>query len=478
MIDHALDNHGHTEHATSYFPASMGIPGGNTMISNGTPMGVSPYNSYNQYGTSPGMFGSGGMLGARGPSPYGAAPGGMMGSSNQPPVNSWLMRSVTGPSFSPPAPAEAAAAWSNHASVAAQKAQHVYLDIERIKADAIQKINDLNATADNTIGSMKELRDTYIRDLQQESQNITSGYMAAKAAVSKMFKEAAQYTRSAADLARGTNDALRNKEFASELSSKVSKSSFAQVHPTSSLPEKIQNPKELELVMKMIRAHMKQMGKGGSVSSEKIKSSEVAPVAAETKTASAAASEAKINKDISSRSSKSAARIASAPADAKEQEFLMKIAGATLMHDTATVMNTQLKAANDLVNKFTLKEIQAEQKILQAISAAQKSVLKGASVASRASVIAGKALAEIQALKQQTEHAQNAAGQALAAQMAQAMGFPIAAKAVPSPFAPPSRFPFVGPTATPRGQVYSASVDMNLLVVVQPMGRTSFSSFL
>lgn len=399
-----------------------------------------------------GGLGTGGMYGQ----PYGqpgAMGSGMYSPAGQPQVNSWLMRGVTGPSFAPPAPAEAAAAWSNHASVAAQKAQHAYLDIEKVKADSIQRINDLNAKADTAVGTIKQLRDTYLEDLQKESSAVWNSYSAAKAAVDKMFKEAAEYSKSAYNLAQGTSDALRTQKFSAEISKLggAKASSFVDTPPA---PVRFAHKSDEEAVMSLVRKYMEEVSKGGQASKD-IKSEQVAPIAVIAKTASTEHSRSHIAKVASDMKSASDKTLAGTPSKAQSLEFLTKAAGATLLQDTATAMNTQLKHTEALVEKLTAKELDAEHKILEAISSAQKDLLEGANIASKASIIAGKALAKIENFQQQSEYAQNAAGQAMAAQMAQAMGFPIAAKSVPSPFPPPMRaasYPF-------SGAVYSQSME-------------------
>ena len=55
----------------------------------------------------------------------------------------WLMKNRGPPPFNPPAPAEAAASWANHASLANDKAQSALRDIEKIKVDAFARVNQI-----------------------------------------------------------------------------------------------------------------------------------------------------------------------------------------------------------------------------------------------------------------------------------------------------------------------------------------------
>lgn len=122
---------------------------------------------------------------------------------------------------------------------------------------------------------------------------------------------------------------------------------------------------------------------------------------------------------------------------AQAMEYLTKSANATLVHDTAMAMNVALKSAKDLTDKLVLREFDAERQILKMLADAQQAQIRAAQVAGRAEFIASKAANYAQKMSELAQYSQSAAGQASAAQMAQAMGFPVAARGVPSPLPPP-----------------------------------------
>ena len=202
-------------------------------------------------------------------------------------------------------------------------------------------------------------------------------------------------------------------------------------------------------------------------------------ISSSAKTESAAASDAGVEDLISSTKQDSDEYLANVPGKALQLDSAGKIAEDTLFHDAAMALNNQLKSAKDFSDRLVMKELKAEQKIMKIISDAQRAALRSANVANRAELVAARALAYIENLREQSEYAQNASGQALAAQMAQALGFPVAAKGVPSLFAPPkaSLWPFSGPR-NPMN-VYRSAIDDTCALSISEMNRKrSLSEFI
>jgi hypothetical protein len=104
----------------------------------------------------------------------------------QPQSNTWLFRNQTAPAFTPPAPAEAAAMWSNHVALAAQKAKMALNDIHNLRQSAISQVNDLRTQAQTARAEMRQQTDAALSEMQQGSIDVINNYALAKAAVAKM----------------------------------------------------------------------------------------------------------------------------------------------------------------------------------------------------------------------------------------------------------------------------------------------------
>ena len=207
LVDHT--HIGHEPHQqSSFLLGPYGPPYGPATATGGSPPGYSaPMGG--------GMFG-----GPMGGGMYGGPPGSMGG----PQSSSWLMRNITGPSATPPAPAEAAANWANHASLANAKAQHALMDIEKIRADALGQISKFTTDADRVLAKVQTMSNSAIRELQAESQNVWKAYANGKLAVQQMFDAAAKQAKATHDLALQTTEGARKGGLM-----QLSKSSFAKL---------------------------------------------------------------------------------------------------------------------------------------------------------------------------------------------------------------------------------------------------------
>ena len=152
---------------------------------------------------------------------------------------------------------------------------------------------------------------------------------------------------------------------------------------------------------------------------------------------STADSKRQLDEKIDKMSTASAAKLAKASPEAVAYKYAGEIAQQTLTQDASNTINEVIESARQITDDMTVKQVEAEGQINETISQTEQSandVLQNINdVASQAS----EALDYINQLKDQALYAHNAAGQAMAAQMAQAMGFPISAKGITSPFPPP-----------------------------------------
>ncbi len=170
------------------------------------------------------------------------------------------------------------------------------------------------------------------------------------------------------------------------------------------------------------------------------------PVADAAKEQSAKQSTEQLGAAAKEAESKALANIGDANHEAQLKAFMARLSIGTLMHDTAAAVSAALKSAKDAGTNVMLKEINAEKDILDLLRQAQQTSLDAANEASRAEAIAMRAADYTRQMAAKADFAQNAAGQALAAQMAQAMGYPIAVHGEPSPF-PPLATAFIPPLA-------------------------------
>ena len=149
-----------------------------SFLFSGPPMGMRP--SYGGPGLAPmtgnAMIGSGALF-----NPPGAPPNPV-----QPQSNTWLFKNQTAPAFAPPAPAEAAAMWSNHAALAFQKAKMAVSDIEHLRQSAIAQLNDLRLQAQTARAELQQQTDAALSEMKQGSLDVVNNYALAKTAVAKM----------------------------------------------------------------------------------------------------------------------------------------------------------------------------------------------------------------------------------------------------------------------------------------------------
>ena len=175
-----------------------------------------------------------------------------------------------------------------------------------------------------------------------------------------------------------------------------------------------------------------------------------------TATESMADSNRKIDAKIDKMSSDSAKKLAKASPEAVAYKYAGEIAKQTLMQDASNTINEVIESARQITDDMTLKQVEAEGQVNETISQTEQTANDVLQNLNDVSSQADEALKYIEQLKDQALFAHNAAGQAMAAQMAQAMGFPISAKGIPSPFPPP-------PTP-PEADVKEASIPLDLVL--------------
>lgn len=413
----------------------------------------------------------------------------------------WLMKNRGPPPFNPPAPAEAAASWANHASLANDKAQSALRDIEKIKVDAFARVNQIAEQAQKVMEKAEMTRQSVANDFNKEAVSVFNNYTVAKDAVLKMLKMAEAQALAAKKAAQIVDDSARYLSKAKGKSLSVGQqvrtkaSSFAEVssfpkkstattgknssahhhskttggrsHKAVTKPEPLQ-PKpmkenDISPILEMIRKYMDNMKqtpdkfKAGPVSGD-IRSTapsatvasqgsdSLAPVADAAKEESAKQSTEQLEAAAKEAEAKALANIGDANHEAQIKAFMARLSMGTLMHDTAAAVSAALKSAKDAGTNVMLKEINAEKEILDLLRQAQQTALDSANEASKAEAIALRAAEFTRHMAAKADFAQNAAGQALAAQMAQAMGYPIAVHGEPSPF-PPVEEAFIPPLA-------------------------------
>lgn len=452
--------------------------------------------------------------------PYGQPP---MSMGPQPQVNSWLLNKQTAPAFAPPAPAEAAASWANHAADANMKAQDALRDISQIKATALAKLQELSDQSAQAMAKVEQVRDATVSDLQRESQLVWNNYMAAKGIITKMLKDAETQAQATYKISQNLNDAHRQSKFANDLpalknqgvggsSANKSTSTFAQIptafagtgssddllsgmgggsapgpsstggglglvsggsmksptggatsgapnpnssntnsanvnngDPLASLgasgggnlpPSELTNADEQDLqhVIGMIKQYMQSLQNPQQGASNSSSADPLGPVSTKAKADSAAASSKEFDAKVSSMKEGAAAAKAAGKAEARALIITTKLMEKTMGLDAANAISKALKEANDAAQRFMLKEIDSEKQLLDVLRQAQTSVVEAANIASKAEAVATQAATYAHQMAMRADYAQNAAGQAMAAQMAQAMGYPVAVKGEPSPF--------------------------------------------
>ena len=429
------------------------------------------------------------------PGAYGQQPPGMFGQSNPasgmygqqgsaPQSSSWLLRGRTGPSFAPPAPAEAAANWANHASLASAKAENVLMDIEKIRADAMQQVSKLSSEADQILAKVQSLSAKTVGDLQTESDKVILAYAAGKKAIDQMFLAAARdakivskWPTSGASPKTIELPADASKSGISETGDKtaMADTSFALFrrrhhHPTTGDPEV---DAALTLVRQQIALMKGQQGRHGHHHGGTVRHGGRGREGGTdgqggtgrhggTDREGGTGGKRHVNKHDR--------------ADEKER-IAAKAASAVLLHDASNAINIALKNAKDLADKMNVREFESERQILEMLGRAQQSELKAAQIAGRAEIVAGRAVHYAQKMSHLAQYAQNAAGQAMAAQMAQAMGFPIAARGVPSPLPPPDVDAHIPATYVPGMPLQTMASYQQPGMMSRMFGRTGTSTF-
>lgn len=452
--------------------------------------------------------------------PYGQPP---MSMGPQPQVNSWLFNKQTAPAFAPPAPAEAAASWANHAAVANMKAQDALRDISQIKATALAKLQELSDQSAQAMAKVEQVRDATVADLQRESQLVWNNYMAAKGIITKMLKDAEAQAQATFKISQNLNDVYRQSEFANDLpalknqgvggSSANTSSTFAQIPTAFPLdgstddllsgmgggntgsglgsvsggstngssdvsaalagasesnsitnggtddllkssnggggpdtegapggsnfpPSQLTTADEQDLqhVMGMIKQYMQTLQNSQQGASNSSWADPLGPVSMKAKADSAAASSKAFDAKVSSMKESAAAAKAAGKAEARALIITTKLMEKTMGLDAANAISKALKEAKDAAQRFMLKEIDSEKQLIDVLRQAQTSVVEAANIASKAEAVATQAATYARQMAMRADYAQNAAGQAMAAQMAQAMGYPVAVKGEPSPF--------------------------------------------
>lgn len=415
----------------------FGQPAGGGMY--GQPMGGGMYGqpaSGGMYGQPAGPYG--GMQGGAGMAPAGGmAPGGMFGGTPQ--SKSWLMNRTTGPAFAPPPPAEAAANWANHAAIANSKAEGALSEILAIKQAAISKMKELDIKADRIQQDFNSMRESTISDLRKEAATVWHNYQEAKQSTMQMLKAAETQAIAAKKLVTGASDAVRVKS--ASFAQRAVDTSFAKKVPVSAAPKggakDTKSDPEVDAVLQSIRNYMAKL-KAGEVKVAVKTVDPLAKAADSAKAESAEQSAAQMKAAEAERKAAAADVIKNTPADADSAKYLARLSAATIIHDGAIAVDNALKLAKDSADALVLKDIEAERKILDLMREAQTLNMQAAEEVSKAEATVRKAIDFTNDMAHKAAYAQNAAGQAMAAQMAQAMGFPVAPQGVPSLFAPPA----------------------------------------
>jgi hypothetical protein len=140
---------------------------------------------------------------------------------------------------------------------------------------------------------------------------------------------------------------------------------------------------------------------------------------------------------IDKMKSDSQAKLSKASPEAVAYKFAGEIAKETLLQDASNTINQVIESARQITDDMTVRQVQAEGQINETISQTEQTASDLLQNINDVSTQADNAMKYIDQLKDQALYAHNAAGQAMAAQMAQAMGFPISAKGITSPFPPP-----------------------------------------
>jgi hypothetical protein len=377
------------------------------------------------------------------------------------PGSTWLMKNRNPPAFAPPAPSEAAASWANHASLANDKAQDALRDIIQIKTDALSKVNQIAEQARKVMEKVEALRQSTVTDFNKESIAVFNNYMVAKDSVLKMLKMAEGQLLAAKKIAQKADHNARILSKSSGKAAagpspgadaKVTKASFAQV---TSFPKKVPkdtgNP-EIDPILKLIREYMAKInkGKGGEAltqprvasgatasTNQTVNSNASDPlknVAENEAKESAKQSVEELDRQAKESELKAIEGLADSRNEAAVKAFMARLSMGTLMHDTAAAVSAALKSARDAGQNLIVKEINAEKDILDLLRQAQQTSLDAANEAIKAETVARRAADFTRLMATKAKYAQNAAGQAMAAQMAQAMGYPVAVKGEPSPF--------------------------------------------
>ena len=359
--------------------------------------------------------------------------------------NAWVYGNQTAPSFTPPAPAEAAAAWANHASVANDKAQDALRDIMQIRTDAANRVNSLHSQAQQTMDQIEALRASTLNNLKNDSTVVYNNYVAAKQEVVKMLHAAQKQALAAKELATNTSDAVREQQLAQKMSvqassfadkeSKVDDSPGDKPPPVDDSkvtePQQTEEQRDIENILKMIRQYTaSKVGATKTVAAV----DDLAEISKQASSGSAKQSSEELRQSWAEKSAKAQDQLKHSAKDGDVKAFMARLSEGTLLYDTAAAVSAALKSAKDLGDTLVQKELDAEKQILGLLRDAQQSTIDAANEASKAEMIAMKAANFTQQMADQAKYAQNAAGQAMAAQMAQALGFSVTPQPTASPF--------------------------------------------
>jgi hypothetical protein len=435
VLSGGMDCHSHEPVA---FPLSRGLGmAGAMMTQQPMMMGAQPMPG------QPGMYGAG--------LPTVGQPGmPMMGQSGMnggmaPAGTNWLMKNRGPIPFNPPAPAEAAASWANHASIANEKAQSALQDIEKIKADAFSRINSIADQAQQVMAKAEATRQNIANDFNKEALVVFNNYTVAKDAVLKMLKMAENQALAAKKASLNVYKAnLKTASLGG--TRKPSDSSFAEA--TSFPRKRVPVGDDIAPILDMIRKYMATLKSNGSILKGPSVAGDVQAItptktvasqgidAPEAQPSNTPESSEKLQQASKAAENKVMDSIGNANNEADVRAFMARLSTGTLMHDTAAAVSTALKSAKDAAERVMIKEINAEKEILDLLRQAQQRSLDAANEAIRAEGIARRAADFTRSMAAKADYAQHASAQALAAQMAQAMGYPVAVKAEPSPFPP------------------------------------------
>jgi hypothetical protein len=316
----------------------------------------------------------------------------------------WMFKGKANPNYTPPPPAQAASAWADQAGMAAMKARAALADLKRIRADALQRVHTLGGRERQSLDQLNQMLRETRRELNSETGRIWNEYYATRMAVMQMLQKAVGAMGKNEQAAYSAVEGLRKAEIAR---------SMAQMGMVST-------PKEAVVAKASFALKTTDAG-SPTVGTEP---------------------EAKVKEAIKS--------------DDGIDSRLRTIARdeLALIESTNETIVKRLADAQELVNKLTTKVADTESQMVTILKGAMDDASQASKVSSDALISATDAARTVEEMAKVAKYAQNAAGQAMAAQMAQAMGFNVMPQGVPSPFGPAS--------------IYVRGVPMHLLINPSP----------